>query len=95
MQTTVDQNLITSRAKIKHINSRKLMSFHCVAKMSPLLISIFLLVLCDEVNSAAYSTVPNFQASDADIEKLIGLMYDDDKEKPDYCDIHLDYQGSK
>lgn len=60
--------------------------------MSPLAI-LLLFTLCHSLEGALGS-IPDFKASDDDLLKLVSLMRTNDKEKPDFCDVHINYQVS-
>ena len=43
---------------------------------------------------AAIASIPNFNVRDTEIAQLVNAMRDADTEKPTFCDVHVDYQGS-
>lgn len=56
-----------------------------------LLPAFILLALCHQINGA-YNQIPNFTVSDDDMRNLVSMMRTNDQEKPDFCDVHYNYQ---
>jgi hypothetical protein len=60
--------------------------------MNPLALLV-LFALCHLLEAGTFSSIPDFKASDDDLVRLISLMRTSDAEKPEYCDVHLNYQN--
>ncbi|KAI6176016.1 Endoribonuclease [Aphelenchoides bicaudatus] len=60
--------------------------------MKPLAIFVFF-TFCHLLDAAAFTSIPDFESTEDGLMKLIGLMRKDDTEKPEFCDVHINYQG--
>lgn len=58
------------------------------------LLAILLLVVSwHSINAGTFNTIPIFKFNETELLNLISVMRINDKEKPEYCDVHLNYQN--